>query len=122
MKKNIKRFKNELVNTVKDWLTIDNEIKQLQKEVKIRKQKKKNMTENLVDMMKSRDIDVMSLSKEQLIRTEKKVKAPLSKKHLLNCLLDYFKEDKETIENLGCFIMDSRPVKIKENIRRKNIK
>ena len=44
--------KNELVNTVKDWLTIDNEIKQLQKEVKIRKQKKKNMTENLVNMMK----------------------------------------------------------------------
>tara|TARA_B100001741_G_C16470865_1_gene559960 strand:- start:147 stop:503 length:357 start_codon:yes stop_codon:yes gene_type:complete len=114
--------KSELVNTVKEWLTIDNEIKQLQKEVKIRKQKKKNMTENLVDMMKSRDIDVMSLSKEQLIRTEKKVKAPLSKKHLLNCLLNYFKEDKETINNLGTFIMDSRPVKIKENIRRKNIK
>ena len=114
--------KNELVNTVKDWLTIDNEIKQLQKEVKVRKQKKKNMTEHLVNMMKDRDIDVMSLSKEQLIRTEKKVKAPLSKKHLLNCLLDYFKEDKETVENLGSFIMDSRPVKIKENIRRKNIK
>jgi len=114
--------KNELVNTVKEWLTIDNEIKQLQKEIKIRKQKKKNMTENLVNMMKSRDIDVMSLSKEQLIRTEKKVKAPLSKKHLLTCLLDYFKEDKETINSLGTFIMDSRSVKIKENIRRKNIK
>tara|TARA_B100001029_G_C15051099_1_gene450772 strand:+ start:625 stop:981 length:357 start_codon:yes stop_codon:yes gene_type:complete len=112
----------ELINTVKEWLSLDNEIKQLQKEVKKRKQIKKDMTENLVDMMKSREIDVMSLSKEQLIRTEKKVKAPLSKKHLLNCLLDYFKEDKKTIESLGTFIMDSRPVKIKENIRRKNIK
>ena len=119
---NEKNEKNELINTVKDWLSLDNEIKQLQKEVNVRKKKKKDMTESLVDMMKSREIDVMSLSKEQLIRTEKKVKAPLSKKHLLTCLLDYFKEDKETIENLGSFIMESRPVKIKENIRRKNIK
>ena len=30
--KNEKNEKNELINTVKDWLSLDNEIKQLQKE------------------------------------------------------------------------------------------
>ncbi len=111
-----------LIDNVKSWLQIDNEIKQLQKEIKKRRAMKKDMTDSLVEIMKSQDIEIMNAGESQLIRTEKKVKSALSKKHLINSLLQYFKEDKQTVAQLTNFIMESRPEKTKENIRRKVVK
>tara|TARA_B100000927_G_C16250990_1_gene383503 strand:- start:76 stop:432 length:357 start_codon:yes stop_codon:yes gene_type:complete len=111
-----------LIDNVKNWLQIDNEIKQLQKEIKKRRAMKKDMTDSLVEIMKSQDIEIMNAGESQLIRTEKKVKSALSKKHLINSLLQYFKEDKQTVAQLTNFIMESRPEKTKENIRRKVVK
>ena len=96
-----------LIDNVKNWLQIDNEIKQLQKEIKKRRAMKKDMTDSLVEIMKSQDIEIMNAGESQLIRTEKKVKSALSKKHLINSLLQYFKEDKQTVAQLTNFIMES---------------
>ena len=47
----------QLISNVKEWLEIDNQIKALQKEIKIRRKLKKDITESLVDIMKTNDID-----------------------------------------------------------------
>ena len=64
----------------------------------------------------------MNAGESQLIRTERKTKSALSKKHLINSLLNFFKEDKETVAQLTTFIMNTRPEKTVENIRRKVVK
>ena len=45
--------KEELLKNVRNWITIDNEIRTLQKEQKIRREKKKAISENLIEFMKN---------------------------------------------------------------------
>jgi hypothetical protein len=110
---------NNLRDSVKNWLQIDNEIKQLQKEIKKRRNAKKQITDQLINTMKSNDIDVMNIPDGRLVKTTNRVKAPLSKKHLIQSLLIYFKEDSDMVKNLSSHIMDTRQVKVVERIQKK---
>ncbi len=111
--------KNELVNNVKNWINIDNDIKELQKVIKEKRKEKKVYTEKLVDIMKSNDIDCFDMKSGKLVYSRRTVKAPLSKKHLFSSLSQYFKNNKDIIDELGQFILDSRAEKVRENIKRK---
>ena len=110
----------KLLNTVKEWITIDNEIKLLQKEIKNRKKNKKDITANLLDIMKTNDIGQLNIPDGELLYKKYKKKAPLSKKHLITSISNYFKNDNpELITELTTFIMDTREIKEVENIKRK---
>ena len=111
--------KEQLLENVKDWITIDNEIRKLQSAIKERRKQKKELTENLVNTMKQNDIDVFNIPDGELIYTKTRSKTPLSKKHLLLSLSEYFKDNKDMVDQLGKFILDSRKIKEKENIKRK---
>ena len=58
--------------------------------------------------MRNNDIDCFDIQDGKLIYTKKKVKAPLSKKHLLSSLSNYFKNNKDIITELSEFILNSR--------------
>tara|TARA_B100000989_G_scaffold292891_1_gene269483 strand:- start:1008 stop:1358 length:351 start_codon:yes stop_codon:yes gene_type:complete len=109
----------ELLENVKTWLTIDNEIRTLQKELKERRKMKKDLTQNLVSIMKSNDIEQLNIPDGELIYTKNKTKAPLSKKHLLTSLSLFFKNDPRMVNELSKHIMDTRKEREKENIKRK---
>jgi len=111
--------KRELVENVKSWISIDNDIKELQKVMREKRKEKKLYTQSLVEIMKTNDIDCFDMKSGKLIYTKKTVKAPLSKKHLLESLTKYFQNNKELCDELGQFILETRKEKIKENIRRK---
>ena len=111
--------KRELIENVIGWIDIDNDIKELQKELKEKRKEKKIFTQNLVEIMKTNNVDCFDIKNGKLLYTKKKVKAPLSKKHLFNSLSEYFKNNKDIIEELGNYILNSREEKIKENIKRK---
>ena len=93
--------------------------KPFKKKLKLEENLKKDITESLVDIMKTNDIEVMSTSDGQLVRTSRKVKSPLSKKPFIGFLSVYFKNDPNIIKELSNYIMDSRPEKLHENIKRK---
>tara|TARA_B100001123_G_C14947051_1_gene882153 strand:+ start:43 stop:399 length:357 start_codon:yes stop_codon:yes gene_type:complete len=108
-----------LLENVKTWLNIDNEIRALQKEIRNRRKLKKDLTEELVGIMKNHDIEQVNIPDGQLIYTKHKIKAPLSKKHLLSSLSNYFSNDPRIVAELSKYIMETRQIKEKENIRRK---
>ena len=110
---------HELLENVKTWLDIDNQIRTLQKEIRDRRKLKKELTESLVGIMKNQDIDALNVPDGQLIYNKTKTKAPLSKKHLLVSLAQFFKNDQRMVEELSKYIMESRQEKEKENIKRK---
>jgi len=116
------QMKKVLLENLQAWLKIDNEMKLLRKEMKERRDKKKLLTSVLVDIMKKNQIDDVVLKNEKLLYTQTKTKTPLSKKHLFTSISDFFKDDRELAKNLSKFVMDSRKVKINENIKRKNIR
>ena len=66
------------------------------------------------------NIDEFDINNGKLIYTKSKSKAPLSKKHLLNSLNDFYKNDVEMADQLTKFIMDSRLEVTKEQIKHKD--
>lgn len=116
--------KEILINNIKEWLQNDNDIKELQKQIKIKKEKNKFITNNLVEIMKNNEIDCFDINDGKLIYSQIKSKSALSKKHLSTCLEKYFKnsETTEMVNDLCNFILDNRTTKITETIKRKIIK
>ena len=112
--------KDEGLGVVKQWITLDDEKNQLQKLIREKKSIKKQATESLVTTMKSNEIDCFELGQgSSLVYTRHKSKKALSKKHLLQSLATYFKGNTEQAKELSKFIMNSREVNIREDIRRK---
>jgi len=113
--------KEQLIKHVKGWIQMDNEIKEHQKEIKERKNKKKEITDKLLHIMKDNEIDCFDINGGQLIYSKTKVKAPLNKITLMNALLAFYQNDQSQAQKLGEFLMETREEKIKESIRRKKI-
>tara|TARA_A100001015_G_scaffold233806_1_gene265062 strand:+ start:206 stop:562 length:357 start_codon:yes stop_codon:yes gene_type:complete len=109
----------ELRNNILDWLSMDNEIKSLQKKIRDIRKEKKNKTNEIVEVMKSHEIACFDTSDGKLIYTQQKTKAPLSKKHLINSLSNYFNNDPENVKKLSEYILSTRKDKITETIKRK---
>ena len=114
--------KEQLVNNIKEWIKIDNEIAQFKKEIKERTNKKKLLTENLVSVMKTNSIDCFDINGGALIYKKHKVKKPLTGKTLLTALKNYYKTDSKIAEEITKHVMDSREEQLKETIKRKTDK
>jgi hypothetical protein len=110
--------KEQLVNNIREWVKIDGEISQLRQEIKERNNKKKTMTESLVNVMKTNNIDCFDINDGSLIYKKNKVRKPINAKTLLSSLQNYYK-DQNVAEDLTKYIMDNREEQIKETIKRK---
>jgi hypothetical protein len=111
--------KEQLVNNVKDWVKIDNEITQLKAEIKNKTNKKKSLTENLVTVMKTNNIDCFDINGGSLVYKQNKIKKPISGKTLLAALQNYYKNDEKIAKEITQHVLDNREVKINEIIERK---
>ena len=110
--------KAQLVQYIKSWIEVDNSMRNLQKEMKTLKDNKKTLTDALVNVMKSNEIDVFDINDGKLVYAKTKVKAPINKTTLFAALMQHYK-DEDAAKKLSEFILDSRQEKIKESIRRK---
>jgi predicted nucleic acid-binding Zn-ribbon protein len=110
--------KAQLVQYIKSWIEVDNQMRNLQKEMKTLKDNKKTLTDALVNVMKSNEIDVFDINDGKLVYSKTKVKAAINKTTLFAALMQHY-NDEEAAKNLSEFIMSSRQEKIKESIRRK---
>ena len=111
--------KEELVNSVKAWIKIDNEISQLKAEVKDRNIKKKHLTESLMSVMKKNEIDCFDITGGSLLYKKNTIKKPITGKTLLSSLQKYYENDPKIAEDLTKHIMETREEKVKETIKRK---
>ena len=111
--------KEELVENIKKWLSYDYEIKNLQKSMKEIREKKKELTKSLIDVMKNHEIDCFHINDGKLLYTKNKVKTPLNKNNLMIALEKYFENESINVEDVTNFILDNREIKIKENLKKK---
>lgn len=111
--------KEQLVNNIKEWIKMDNEIAQLKNEIKERNAKKKSLTEDLVTVMKTNSIDCFDINGGALVYKKSKVKQPINGKTLLQALQNYYKNDATIAQELTKHVLDSREIKVKETIKRK---
>jgi hypothetical protein len=111
--------KDQLVNNIKEWIKIDNEISKLRSEIKERNALKKTLTSDLVTVMKTNQIDCFDINGGALVYKTSKVKKPINGKMLLKTLQNYYKTDTNSAEELTKYIMENREENVKETIRRK---
>ena len=112
--------KNKVIDLIRKWVSYDDRIKTLQKDLANLRKEKKSITENLTSIMKENNIDEFDINNGKLVYTRSKTKAPLSKKHLLNSLNQFYKNDSDMVNELTKFIMESRLEVTKEQIKHKD--
>jgi hypothetical protein len=110
--------KDQLVQHIKEWIGVDEEIKSLQKEIKTRKEKQKELTNQLMEVMKTNEIDCFDLNDGKLVYTKSKTKQTINKKYLMTTLIKCL-EDPKDAEKVTDFILENREEKVRESIRRK---
>ena len=110
--------KDQLVQHIKEWIGVDEEIKSLQKEIKIRKERQKDLTKDLMDVMKTNEIECFDLNDGKLVYTKSKTKQTINKKYLMSTLVKCL-EDPKDVEKVTEFILENREEKVRESIRRK---
>jgi hypothetical protein len=111
--------KEELITNIKEWIKLDNEITKLQSEMKIRKNKKKELSDSLVEVMKKNTIDCFDIAGGSLMYKKNKVKKPINGKSLVIALQNYYKETPQVAEDITNHIMSGREEQVKETISRK---
>jgi hypothetical protein len=114
-----KTTKDELISNIREWIKIDTDIATLKNEIKNKQTQKKNLTENLVKVMKTNSIDCFDINGGSLVYNQKKTKKCLSGKFLLQQLENYYKEQPEVAKEITQHILNNREETIKEDIRRK---
>jgi phage gpG-like protein len=111
--------KEELIMNIKEWIKIDSDITRLKAEVKEKTQKKKELTQSLVNIMKSNSIDCFDINGGALVYKQRKTKKTISGKYLLEQLEDYYKDQPELAKEITKKVLDNRGESIKEEIMRK---
>ena len=110
--------KAEIIESIKEWIRIDNEIRNLNKEVRDRKTQQTNISKRLMTTMKDNNIDEFNVKEGKLIYSKKQVKKPITKKYLTDVLMKYYDGDAEQATELNSFIDENREATTKETIRR----
>jgi hypothetical protein len=110
--------KAEIIESIKEWMRIDNEIRNLNKEVRDRKTQQTNISKRLMTTMKDNNIDEFNVKEGKLVYSKKQVKKPITKKYLTDVLMKYYDGDTEQATELNSFIDENREATTKESIRR----
>lgn len=110
-----------LLTDVKEWIQIDNEIKDLKNQMKIRNDRKKYLSGRLIETMKNNNLDrIDTTGSGTLIHKTESTKKGINKKYLFDALTKYFKNDEQLAAELCEFIMNNREVTVKDDLKRKH--
>jgi hypothetical protein len=111
--------KEDLVNSVREWVILENKMRDAQRIVRDMRKQKKELTTTLIEVMKENDVGEFSITNGSIVYKENKIKAPLSRKHLLKALAEYFKNDITVTKELTDHILNTRDIKTVESIEYK---
>ena len=111
--------KDELINVIKDWVKCDNEILELQKQLTIRKNEKRQKSQELMLAMKANDIDCFNIKDGNIQYKKQNIKKPLTQKHLLKLLVEYHDGDEARASDVQEFLQNNREKVVLEKIVRK---
>lgn len=119
--KDFQFYKENLQSSVKEYLSLDDQIKALNKAAKERRDRKKKLSESILSLMKQFEINNMNTSNGKLVYSVTKTKEPLNRKSLTRTLNIYFGSSDKANE-LSKFVMENRKQIEKVQLKRKIFK
>ena len=109
--------KELLITNIKEWLQLDNEIKTLRKELKIRREKKKLLNSYLTGFMKQSDTDRFTTKQGNLNMTKEKRSQYIGKTFLMKTIGGFFHDDPYLAKELIEHVLNNREVKEIETVK-----
>ena len=73
--------KERVIEVIKDWIQIDNELRELQKISREKRQEKKELTNILVEIMRNNEIDCFDINNGKLIYSKRVSKSGITKNY-----------------------------------------
>ena len=110
--------KEQLINKIKEWMLIENEIKELRTEIRQLNNRKKGLTNELMVVMKKNEIDCFDIKGGTILYKQSKVKRPINSKSLILTLNNFFNDNLKA-EELTKYILENREEQIRETIKHK---
>ena len=111
--------KQALIDIVKSWVTLDNQIRGLSKKLKELRNEKKKQNEDMINIMKANEIDNFDLKDGQIRYKKESKREALTQKTLLSILSKHPQLGGDQAEHLNQFVYDRRKVIETETITRK---
>lgn len=109
----------QLIEIVKQWIEIDEDLKGKQAEVRRLRTKRKELTAMLAKIMEEKNISGFNLNNDsRLVHKKQRVKGGITKKLLTDSLATLF-TDEDEVKKILDFIMSQRTEKITSNIEKK---
>jgi hypothetical protein len=109
-------LKDELIANIKEWMKIESEIQKAKQELKEKNNKRKELSQKLIDVMKSHSIDCLDVKDGSLVYKKKKTKKTISAKFLLSQLESHFKDQPELAREITQKVLNSRVEVIKDEL------
>lgn len=113
--------KEELVSCVKQWITLDNEIREHRAHVKSKLAAQKQISADLLEVMKKNEIDSLNTNELRLTRVQRTTKQPMSKKYLEDVLLKYYENNSQKACEVKEYIMENRATTTTDALRTKRV-
>tara|TARA_Y100000389_G_scaffold199290_1_gene237399 strand:- start:540 stop:899 length:360 start_codon:yes stop_codon:yes gene_type:complete len=117
--------KNIIIDKIKSWLEIESKIIESSSKLRELRKTKKGLNEELLEIMKTNEIDCFDCNSGKIMYTKNKTKGPINKKYLEKILNSYClnnNSNSEEATKLCEYILDNREIKINENIKLKQNK
>lgn len=109
---------NTLKSIVREYMTIDDQIKTIRKALKERNDRKKELSAELMKFMKSNELQQMDTKTGKLIYAKSENKKPLTKDTLVQTLTKYFDDDPAKALECCEHIYSNRETYERERIKR----
>lgn len=111
---------------IKKWLNLESNINEYSSKLRELRKQKRNLNNEVVEIMKTLNIDCFDCNSGQIIYSTNKVKKSLNQKSLYKILNNYFIQSSyslEEVDKLSNFINENREVQTKEiiKLKKKNI-
>jgi hypothetical protein len=112
-------LKNEFSINVKEYLVLDEQISRLNKALKERRTKLKELSASIMMAMTKNDIEHINIKNGVLVHNTKESFKSLNKMNLKNGLTLYFKDDAIKADDATETVMNNREKVIKETLKLK---
>ena len=114
--------KQQLIDNIKDWVRLYNDIRKLQAEIRERKNAKKRVSSRLMETMNANNIDCFDIKDGQLCYNKRSIKKPITKKGLFDILTKYYNGDLMQATQINDYIIENREDVVQETLVRKMAK
>ncbi len=109
---------SQIKDKIVKWLQYDGKIAEMQKQITLLKKSKKELSEDLTQIMKDKNTDIFNVKNVgKFVYTKKEVKKGINKKYLADVLNSFYSSNPSAAEEVCNYILDNRETSVRENIQ-----